>query len=53
MTTPTKKQAMTNNPSADGFATISVAAVLAESAKRNPGSIALVTGEDQVSYADL
>ncbi|KRE90739.1 long-chain-fatty-acid--CoA ligase [Arthrobacter sp. Soil764] len=44
---------MTNNPSADGFATISVAAVLAESAKRTPNSIALVVGEDQVSYADL
>lgn len=53
MTIPTKKQAMTNNPSADGFATISVAAVLAESAKRTPNSIALVVGEDQVSYADL
>ena len=53
MTTPTKKQAMTNNPSADGFATISVAAVLAESAKRTPNSIALLVGEDQVSYADL
>ncbi|TQJ39416.1 long-chain acyl-CoA synthetase [Arthrobacter sp. SLBN-112] len=44
---------MTNNPSVDGFATISVAAVLAESAKRTPNSIALVVGEDQVSYADL
>jgi len=44
---------MTNTNSADGFATISVAAVLAESAKRNPDSIALVVGEDQVSYADL
>lgn len=44
---------MTNTNSADGFATISVAAVLAESAKRTPDSIALVVGEDQVSYADL
>jgi len=44
---------MTNTNSADGFATISVAAILAESAKRTPGSIALVVGEDQVSYGDL
>lgn len=53
MTLPPKKHAMTNTHSADGFATISVAAVLAESAKRTPDSIALVVGEDQVSYADL
>ncbi|MFF2346931.1 long-chain fatty acid--CoA ligase [Pseudarthrobacter sp. NPDC058119] len=44
---------MTNTNSADGFATISVAAILAESAKRTPDSIALVVGEDQVSYGDL
>ncbi|MFP5311038.1 MAG: long-chain-fatty-acid--CoA ligase [Actinomycetes bacterium] len=44
---------MTNTTSADGFATISVAAVLAESATRNPDSIALIVGGDQVSYADL
>ncbi|UKA75811.1 long-chain-fatty-acid--CoA ligase [Arthrobacter sp. FW306-07-I] len=44
---------MTNTNSADGFATISVAAVLAESAKRTPDSIALVVGEEQVSYGDL
>ena len=44
---------MTNTTSADGFATISVAAVLAESAKRTPDSIALIVGEDQVSYGDL
>ncbi|MFC4398192.1 long-chain-fatty-acid--CoA ligase [Arthrobacter sedimenti] len=44
---------MTNTNSADGFATISVAAVLAESAKRTPDNIALVVGEDQVSYSDL
>ncbi|MGN7202536.1 long-chain-fatty-acid--CoA ligase [Arthrobacter sp. SAFR-044] len=44
---------MTNTNSADGFATISVAAILAESAQRTPDSIALVVGEDQVSYGDL
>lgn len=44
---------MTNTNSADGFATISVAAVLAESAKRTPDRIALVVGEDHVSYGDL
>jgi long-chain acyl-CoA synthetase len=44
---------MTNTNSADGFATISVAAVLAESAKRTPDNIALVVGEDQISYSDL
>jgi len=44
---------MTNTNSADGFATISVAAVLAESAKRTPDNIALVVGEDQIRYSDL
>ncbi|WP_457951107.1 long-chain-fatty-acid--CoA ligase [Pseudarthrobacter sp. alpha12b] len=44
---------MTNSNSDDGFATISVAAILAESAKRTPDSIALVVGEEQVSYGDL
>ncbi|WP_307433490.1 long-chain-fatty-acid--CoA ligase [Pseudarthrobacter defluvii] len=44
---------MTNTNPADGFATISVAAILAESAKRTPDSIALVVGEDRVSYGDL
>ncbi|NUP60326.1 MAG: long-chain fatty acid--CoA ligase [Pseudarthrobacter sp.] len=44
---------MTNNNSVEGFATISVAAVLAESAHRAPDSIALVVGADEVSYGDL
>ncbi|NUT72587.1 long-chain fatty acid--CoA ligase [Pseudarthrobacter sp. C4D7] len=44
---------MTNTSTADGFATISVAAILAESAKRTPDSIALVVGGDRVSYSDL
>ena len=44
---------MTNNNSAEGFATISVAAVLAESARRTPDNIALVVGGDEVSYGDL
>ncbi|MGO4238235.1 long-chain-fatty-acid--CoA ligase [Pseudarthrobacter sp. YAF2] len=44
---------MNNTNSADGFATISVAAILAESAHRTPDSIALLVGEDQVSYRDL
>jgi long-chain acyl-CoA synthetase len=44
---------MTTTNSTDGFATISVAAVLAESAKRTPDSIALVVGDDRVSYGDL
>lgn len=44
---------MTNNNSAEGFATISVAAILAESARRTPDSIALVVGGDEVSYGDL
>jgi long-chain acyl-CoA synthetase len=53
MTIPTKKQAMTNTLSADGFATISVAAILAESARRTPDSIALIVGEDETSYGEL
>ena len=44
---------MNNTTSADGFATISVAAILAESAHRTPDSIALIVGDDQVSYRDL
>lgn len=53
MSTPTKKQAMTNNSTADGFGTISVAAILAESARRTPNSIALIVGEDETSYGEL
>lgn len=53
MTITTKKQAMTNTNSADGFATISVAAILAESARRTPDSIALIAGEDETSYGEL
>lgn len=53
MTIPTKKQAMTTNISADGFATISVAAILAESARRTPDSIALVVDEDETTYGEL
>ncbi|HEY1155719.1 MAG TPA: AMP-binding protein, partial [Arthrobacter sp.] len=44
---------MTNNNSVEGFATISIAAILAESAHRAPDSIALVVGADEVSYGDL
>ncbi len=44
---------MTNTTTGDGFATISVAAILAESAKRTPDSIALIVGEDETSYGDL
>lgn len=36
-----------------GFATISMAAILAESAKRTPDSTALIFGADQISYARL
>ncbi|MDQ0756592.1 long-chain fatty acid--CoA ligase [Arthrobacter sp. B3I4] len=44
---------MTNTNSADGFATISVAAILAESARKSPDSVALIVGDDQVSYGEL
>ena len=36
-----------------GFATMSVAAILAETAARMPGNIAVVVGDEQISYADL
>ena len=53
MTIPTKKQAMkTNNPE-EGFGTISVAAILAESARRTPHRTALIVGEEETSYGDL
>jgi long-chain acyl-CoA synthetase len=41
-----------NNP-ADGFATISVAAILAESARRTPESVALIVDQDKTTYATL
>ena len=44
---------MTNTTTGDGFATISVAAILAESAKRTPDSVALIVGDDETSYGDL
>ncbi|MDN3936963.1 long-chain fatty acid--CoA ligase [Arthrobacter sp. YD4] len=44
---------MTNTTSGDGFATISVAAILAESARRSPDRTALIVGEDRTSYGDL
>lgn len=53
MTIPTKKQAMNTNHPADGFGTISVAAILAESARRTPDRIALIVGEEETSYASL
>ena len=53
MTIPTKKQAMKTTNHDDGFGTISVAAILAESARRTPDSIALIVGEDETSYACL
>ena len=43
---------ITNNP-ADGFGTISVAAILAESARRTPDSIALIVDQDETTYASL
>ncbi|MCB5275818.1 Long-chain-fatty-acid--CoA ligase [Arthrobacter sp. SO5] len=53
MTNPTKKQDMITTNSTDGFGTISVAAILAESARRTPDSIALIVGEDETTYARL
>ncbi len=53
MTNPTKKQAMNTTPTEDGFGTISVAAILAESARRTPDSIALIVGEEATSYGEL
>src|SRR6478735_3734110 len=44
---------MTHNNPAEGFGTISVAAILSESAPRTPDSIALIVGEDETSYGDL
>ncbi|WP_346958346.1 long-chain fatty acid--CoA ligase [uncultured Arthrobacter sp.] len=42
----------TTNPE-EGFGTISVAAILAESARRSPDSIALIVGADETSYGEL
>nr|WP_232085168.1 long-chain fatty acid--CoA ligase [Arthrobacter sp. SO5] len=44
---------MITTNSTDGFGTISVAAILAESARRTPDSIALIVGEDETTYARL
>ncbi|MEC5191336.1 MULTISPECIES: long-chain-fatty-acid--CoA ligase [unclassified Arthrobacter] len=52
MTLPTKKQAMTTTSTTD-FGTISVAAILAESARRTPDSTALIVGDDDITYANL
>lgn len=53
MTNPTKKQAMITNHPTDGFGTISVAAILAESARRTPDRTALIVDEDVITYARL
>jgi long-chain acyl-CoA synthetase len=53
MTIPTKKQAMNTNTPEEGFGTISVAAILAESARRTPDRTALIVGEEETSYGDL
>jgi len=44
---------MTNTPANDGFGTISVAAILAESAARRPEAIALIVGDEETSYGQL
>jgi long-chain acyl-CoA synthetase len=45
---------MDTSPTAEeGFGTISVAAILAESAARFPDSAALVVGEERVTYSEL
>ena len=44
---------MTNTPANDGFGTISVAAILAESAARSPEAIALIVGDEETSYGQL
>ncbi|NUL45208.1 long-chain fatty acid--CoA ligase [Cellulosimicrobium funkei] len=44
---------MTNTPANDGFGTISVAAILAESAARTPEATALIVGDEETSYGDL
>ncbi|MGN6125056.1 MAG: long-chain-fatty-acid--CoA ligase [Humibacter sp.] len=36
-----------------GFATVSVASILAEAARQNPDRIAVIFGEQQISYAQL
>ncbi len=44
---------MTNTPANDGFGTISVAAILAESAARHPDAVALIVGDEETSYGQL
>jgi long-chain acyl-CoA synthetase len=44
---------MTNTPQIDGFGSISVAAILAESAARFPDSTALVVGDDEITYGQM
>ena len=36
-----------------GFATMSVASILAETAHRKPGNVALIFGPQQITYGDL
>ena len=43
---------MNTNYPADGFGTISVAAILAESARRTPESIALIVDQDETTYGE-
>lgn len=44
---------MTNTPAKDGFGTISVAAILAESAARSPEATALIVGDEETTYGQL
>lgn len=44
---------MTDTPANDGFGTISVAAILAESAARFPQATALIVGDEETTYGQL
>lgn len=44
---------MNTTTPAEGFGTISVAAILAESARRTPDRTALIVGDEETSYAEL
>ncbi|MCR1160268.1 long-chain fatty acid--CoA ligase [Paenarthrobacter sp. UW852] len=44
---------MTNTPANDGFGTITVAAILAESAARHPESVAIIVEDEETTYGQL
>ncbi len=44
---------MSEQPVDEGFGTLSVAAILAESAQRIPDSLALIVGQERITYSEL